>query len=237
MSSIKSMANKSTGIQIHKKELLIGIIVFLISTLAYILGWTNIFTVQDISVTGSPTNEITAQVLQISDIQRGEKLARVEPRKISNNLALAGINWIESVDISRNWLTRKVAINLKARTPIAISGDKYLDKAGVIFTSPIVVSKDLVTIDASNFAARVAAVQFLQKLPQDFAKRIASISTTGQSKSRSYEIALKNGLSISWGSDRDITLKIKIFKAILALPENKKITSMDLTDPTKPSVK
>ena len=111
------------------------------------------------------------------------------------------------------------------------------DKAGVIFTSPIVVSKDLVTIDASNFAARVAAVQFLQKLPQDFAKRIASISTTGQSKSRSYEIALKNGLSISWGSDRDITLKIKIFKAILALPENKKITSMDLTDPTKPSVK
>lgn len=231
------MANKSTGIQIHKKELLIGIIVFLISTLAYILGWTNIFTVQDISVTGSPTNEITAQVLQISDIQRGEKLARVEPRKISNNLALAGINWIESVDISRNWLTRKVAINLKARTPIAISGDKYLDKAGVIFTSPIVVSKDLVTIDASNFAARVAAVQFLQKLPQDFAKRIASISTTGQSKSRSYEIALKNGLSISWGSDRDITLKIKIFKAILALPENKKITSMDLTDPTKPSVK
>jgi cell division protein FtsQ len=231
------MANKSTGIQIHKKELLIGVIVFLISTLAYILGWTNIFTVQDISVTGSPTNEITAQVLQISDIQRGEKLARVEPRKISNNLALAGINWIESVDISRNWLTRKVAINLKARTPIAISGDKYLDKAGVIFTSPIVVSKDLVTIDASNFAARVAAVQFLQKLPQDFAKRIASISTTGQSKSRSYEIALKNGLSISWGSDRDITLKIKIFKAILALPENKKITSMDLTDPTKPSVK
>ena len=231
------MANKSTGIQIHKKELLIGIIVFLISTLAYILGWTNIFTVQDISVKGSPTNEITAQVLQISDIQRGEKLARVEPRKISNNLALAGINWIESVDISRNWLTRKVAINLKARTPIAISGDKYLDKAGVIFTSPIVVSKDLVTIDASNFAARVAAVQFLQKLPQDFAKRIASISTTGQSKSRSYEIALKNGLSISWGSDRDITLKIKIFKAILALPENKKITTMDLTDPTKPSVK
>ena len=111
------MANKSTGIQIHKKELLIGVIVFLISTLAYILGWTNIFTVQDISVTGSPTNEITAQVLQISDIQRGEKLARVEPRKISNNLALAGINWIESVDISRNWLTRKVAINLKARTP------------------------------------------------------------------------------------------------------------------------
>ncbi len=231
------MANKSTGIQIHKKELLIGVIVFLISTLAYILGWTNIFTVQDISVTGSPTNEITTQVLQISDIKRGEKLARVEPRKISNNLALAGINWIESVDISRNWLTRKVAINLKARTPIAISGDKYLDKAGVIFTSPIVVSKDLVTIDASNFAARVAAVQFLQKLPQDFAKRIASISTTGQSKSRSYEIALKNGLSISWGSDRDITLKIKIFKAILALPENKKITSMDLTDPTKPSVK
>ena len=213
------MANKSTVNQSHKNGFLIGVIVFFISTLAYILGWTNIFTVQDMSVTGSPTNEITAQVLQISDIQRGEKLARVEPRKISNNLALAGINWIESVDISRNWLTRKVAINLKARTPIAISGDKYLDKAGVIFTSPIVVSKDLVTIDASNFAARVAAVQFLQKLPQDFAKGIASISTTGQSKSRSYEITLKKGLTISWGSDRDITLKIKIFKAILALPE------------------
>ena len=92
-------------------------------------------------MTGAPTQQIRAQVLQIADIQRGEKLARVEPRMVSNNLALAGINWIKSVDISRNWITRSVNINLKARQPIAKAGDQLLDSAGVLFTSPVQLPK------------------------------------------------------------------------------------------------
>ena len=96
----------------HKREFILGFALLLIATLAFLFGWTNIFTVKEVSVTGSPNSQITKQVLEIADIKTGEKLARIEPRAISSNLALAGIDWIESVKISRNWISRAVTINL-----------------------------------------------------------------------------------------------------------------------------
>ena len=109
----------------HKREFALGLSILIIATLAFLFGWTNIFTVQKVSVNGSPNSEITKQVLQIADIQKGEKLARIEPRAISSNLALAGIDWIESINISRNWINRSVTINLAARDAIAFAGGKY----------------------------------------------------------------------------------------------------------------
>lgn len=216
---------------------MLGLTILVIATSAYILGWTNIFTIQDISITGSPTKEISNQVLQISTLKKGQKLARVEPRKIENNLALAGIDWVESVDLSRNWITRKVNIDLKARTPIATSGSQYLDSAGVLFTSPIKVMKQLVSINAATITARSGAVEFLQKLPADFTGELASISAVGENQRTEFAIILKSGLAINWGQDRDNPLKLKIYKALLDLPENKKIREMDLGDPTKPTVR
>ena len=89
----------------HKREIAFGAAILVIASLAYLFGWTNIFTVQKISVAGSPNAQITKQVLQIADIKKGEKLARIEPRAISANLSLAGIDWIESVQISRNGIS------------------------------------------------------------------------------------------------------------------------------------
>ena len=120
----------------RKRELFVGISVIVIATLAFVFGWTNLFTVKSVSVAGSPNSQITKQVLLIADINKGEKLARVEPRNISSKLALAGIDWIENVKISRNWINRNVTINLSARVAIAKSGDRYVDKGGVLFTSP-----------------------------------------------------------------------------------------------------
>ena len=108
----------------RKRELTLGIAILIIATLAFLFGWTNIFTVQGVSVSGSPNSQITKEVLRIADIKTGEKLARIEPRTISSNLALAGIDWIEKVGISRNWISRDVTIKISARIPIAVSGDK-----------------------------------------------------------------------------------------------------------------
>ena len=134
----------------RKRELTLGIALLLIATLAFLFGWTNIFTVQGVSVSGSPNSQITKEVLRIADIKPGEKLARIEPRTISSNLALAGIDWIEKVDISRNWISRKVSINISARVPVAVSGDKYVDQSGVLFTSPVSLKGNLPTIGARN---------------------------------------------------------------------------------------
>lgn len=225
--------------KVQRRELTFGALLLALATLAYIFGWTNIFTVKDVSVSGSPTNEITAQVLKIADIQKGEKLARIEPRNISNRLALAGINWVEGVNISRNWFSRKVDINLKARIPIAISisDNRYIDEAGVLFESPIKVEQKLIQIDAPNYSARSATVKFLGALPNEIKGKLSMISTSQQSNAQNFILLAKDGLQISWGADRDNALKVKIFRALLAQPENKKIRYMDLIDPTKPSVR
>ena len=231
------MSAKSRKVQ--KRELTFGALLLALATLAYIFGWTNLFTVQDVSVSGSPNKEITTQVLQIADIQKGEKLARVEPRNISARLALAGINWIEGVQVSRNWLSRKVDINLKARKPIAISAydNRYIDKAGVLFDSPIKVEQKLITLDTPNDSARSATVKFLSDLPNEIRSKLSKISVSQQSNFQTFLLEEKGGMQISWGADGDSALKVKIYKALLALPENQKIRFMDLSDPTKPSVK
>lgn len=223
----------------HKRELTFGLVLLIIATLAYIFGWTNIFTVQDVTISGSPNKEITAQVLQIAEIRKGEKLARVEPRNITTKLALAGINWIEGVNVSRNWLSRKVNIDLKARIPVAFSASDqmYIDRAGVLFNSPIKVNQFLITLDAPNDSARSVTVRFLADLPDEIRGKLSKISTNEQSNFQNFQLQLKNDLQISWGANSDNALKVKIYRALTALPENKKIKYMDLSDPTKPSVK
>lgn len=218
----------------RKRELTLGIALLLIATLAFLFGWTNIFTVQGVSVSGSPNSQITKEVLRIADIKPGEKLARIEPRTISSNLALAGIDWIEKVDISRNWISRNVTINISARVPVAVSGDKYVDQSGVLFTSPVSLKGHLPTIGARNETARLAAVEFYQSLPSDMRMDVESVSA---SSTKNFQLQLKNSLHINWGDSSNNAVKIKIYKALIALPENKKIRQMDVSDPTKPTVK
>ena len=218
----------------RKREFTLGIALLLIATLAFLFGWTNIFTVKGVSVSGSPNSQITKEVLRIADIKLGEKLARIEPRNITSNLALAGIDWIEKVNISRNWFSRDVTINISARVPVAISGDKYVDAGGVLFTSPVAIKGELPTINAKDETARLAAVEFYQSLPIDMRKDVESVSA---SSTKNFQLQLKNSLHINWGDSSNNSVKIKIYKALIALPENKKIQQMDVSDPTKPTVK
>ena len=218
----------------RKREFTLGIALLLIATLAFLFGWTNIFTVKGVSVSGSPNSQITKEVLRIADIKLGEKLARIEPRNITSNLALAGIDWIEKVNISRNWISRDVTINISARVPVAISGDKYVDAGGVLFTSPVAIKGELPTINAKDETARLAAVEFYQSLPIDLRKDVESVSA---SSTKNFQLKLKNSLHINWGDSSNNAVKIKIYKALIALPENKKIRQMDVSDPTKPTVK
>ena len=218
----------------RKREFVIGISVILIATLAFIFGWTNLFTVKSVSVSGSPNTQITKQVLLIADIKKGEKLARVEPRSISSKLALAGIDWIENVKISRNWINRNVNIDLSARVAIAKSGERYIDQGGVLFTSPVQVNQALLEIEAKDDTSRAAAVELFLALPTELRSKIATLNA---STSNNFQFTLSDDLKINWGGNSNTAVKVKIYKALIALPENKKIKLMDLSDPTKPTVR
>jgi cell division septal protein FtsQ len=218
----------------RKRELLIGVAILTIATLAFLFGWTNIFTVKSVGVSGSPDSQITKQVLQISDIKVGDKLARIEPRNIASKLSLAGIDWIKDVKVSRNWLSRKVTIDLTPRIALAVSGDKYVDGEGVLFTSPVNINKRLALITAKSGATRAAAIELYLNLPKELKDKVTAISA---SASENFQLVLDQKLRINWGSNTNTAVKIKIYKALIALPENKKISQMDLSDPTKPTVK
>lgn len=218
----------------HKRELFVGITILLIATLAFLFGWTNLFTVKSIAVEGTPNSQITKQVLQIADIKIGEKLARVEPRNISSKLSLSGIDWIKEVKVSRNWISRNVTIKLDARIPVAASGGKFVDATGVLFTSPVTQNKKLAEISAGSETSRAAAIELYLALPADLRDQVTAIAA---SSTENFQITLNEKLRINWGGNSNTSVKIKIYKALIALPENKKITEMDVSDPTKPTVK
>jgi cell division protein FtsQ len=218
----------------HKRELFVGITILLIATLAFLFGWTNLFTVKGIAVEGAPNSQITKQVLQIADIKIGEKLARVEPRNISSKLSLSGIDWIKEVKVSRNWISRNVTIKLDARIPVAASGGKFVDASGVLFTSPVAQNKKLAEISAGSETSRAAAIDLYLSLPADLRDQVTAIAA---SSTENFQITLNEKLRINWGGNSNTSVKIKIYKALIALPENKKITEMDVSDPTKPTVK
>ncbi|MFM2103275.1 MAG: hypothetical protein RL740_362, partial [Actinomycetota bacterium] len=109
---------------VRKRELIIGTTILMIATSAYLLGWTNLFTVKNIEIKGAPDTQFTNLVLKISEIKEGQKMARVEPRNIESKLTQSGIGWLERVDISRNWISGEVVLNLKPRKAVARAGDK-----------------------------------------------------------------------------------------------------------------
>lgn len=218
----------------RKRELFVGITILLIATLAFLFGWTNLFTVKSVAVEGSPNSQITKQVLQIADIRIGEKLARVEPRNVSSKLSLSGIDWIKEVKVKRNWVSRNVTIKLDARVPVAISGDKLVDASGVLFTSPVNQNKKLTQIIARSVTSRAAAIELYLALPSDLRNQVTAIAA---SSTENFQITLNEKLRINWGGNSNTAVKVKIYKALIALAENKKITEMDVSDPTKPTVK
>lgn len=223
---------------VRKRELSIGVLVLVIATSVYLLGWTNLFTVKKVELIGAPNPEVKSAVLKISDIKLGEKMARIEPRSIESALEKSGIGWLESVDISRNWISGKVLMQLKARQAIAISGSQYVDIEGVLFTSPIQLPKQVLAklpeLSGSDTQSRADGIDLYLNLPEDFKSRVREITVSSQGN---YQFTIGEKLRVRWGNSENSAIKAKIFAALIKLPENKKITLMDLSNPTKPSVK
>jgi cell division septal protein FtsQ len=104
----------------------------------------------------------------------------------------------------------------------------------VLFTSPVSQNKKLAQISAGSETSRAAAIELYLALPVDLRKQITEIAA---SSTENFQITLNEKLQINWGKNSNTAVKIKIYKALIALPENKKITEMDVSDPTKPTVK
>ena len=210
------------------RRLLLFVSTVVLAAVTYTLGWSSLFTVSSIEITGSST--------QISSgIVVGQKLARVEPRAVAARFEK--LDWVANAQVSRNWVNGTVTINLKARTPVAIYKNTVIDSTGKSFVLRGSPTTNLVQIQAGDLAAAIRAVSFFTALPSDLKSTltVVKVRSTG-----ALVLVVNNAgknLEIRWGNDGDNELKTKVYKALIALPENAAIKRVDVSAPHAPIVK
>ena len=205
-----------------------------VAALAYLLGWSSVFTVKKVEFNGV-TNpaEILAVEKKIGKLD-AIKLARIEPRQMAKTIE--SISWVKSADVSRNWFSSSVTISIDPRVPIGVFGGRYIDSAGVVF-DPIGTSAEVPRVDAPNTEIGLLAIELFTSLPDDFRQNVTSLRATSAAD---FTMAIKGpqkALILRFGSADDKELKIKVFKAVAALDENKNISTIDVSAPHAPIVK
>ncbi|MEN9352079.1 MAG: hypothetical protein RL476_39 [Actinomycetota bacterium] len=211
-----------------KRKLIAASVVAAIAGATYVLGYSSFFTVSSVEVVGS-TKAINTGII------KGQKLARVEPRAVATRLEK--LNWIESVDISRNWINGKVVVELKQRTPIATFKNQVIDSTGTSFIPQGARPEGLIEIQAGSAEDATKAVNFFTQLPKELN---SSLTVVKVRVSGAFVLITENKgkkLEIRWGTDSENELKLKVYKALIALPENADIKRVDVSAPHAPIVK
>lgn len=212
----------------RERRFILGLIIIFFAGAVYALGWSSLFTVKAVQITGTDNPTTTS-------VKIGEKLARIQPRAVSAEFER--FKWIERADVSRNWLTGKVSIALTQRRPIAIYGDQAIDTFGIAFSITNQRIEGLPQIQAGTIDAAIAGAQLFAHLPIEIGKNVKMVKVrSGDLYLLEMEIDGKN-LQVTWGQDVQMALKVRVFNALLAQPENTKIRRMDVSAPNAPIVK
>ena len=224
-----------------RKLVLVATSTFLLFAVgSYLLGWSSLFTVSQVEIKGAPTPSSQQEISKKLDLSVGQKLARVDSRALSLRLKSAG--WIESADISRNWISGKVEVNLHPRIAVAIYNEPgkpqvALDASGEIFTAPGAPPVGLPSVIATSVESGLAAIKVFTEMPKEFSVGIDRLSASRPTNLLIYGVFSGHNLRIIWGDGEDTSLKIKVINALLEQPENKSIRMIDVTAPHAPIVK
>ncbi len=211
-----------------KRKLLAGSVVAILAGATYLLGYSSFFTVSSVEVIGT-NRAVTTGIIT------GQKLARVEPREIAAKLE--NLDWVESADISRNWINGKVLVQLTQRTPIATFKNQVIDSSGSSFVPQGARPSGLVDIQAGDIKAATKAVHFFTQLPEELKSTLTVVKVRSTGALVLITENKSKRLEIRWGTNSENELKYKVYKALLELPENAEIKRVDVSAPHAPIVK
>lgn len=211
-----------------------------VTALAYLLGWSPLFTVDKVTITGSPNIAVQRNIQTISQVEAGQKLARVNPSSVERRIGQ--IPWIKDVSLARNWISGEVAISVTPRKPLAFfnaqeSPGQTIDLDGELFTLPGFSSADLAQISAKSPQSALKANELFIALPTEFRKRITLMTATSTETFTFNTLYKGREIRVRWGDSQEISLKISVIERLLELPENKEITLIDVVAPHAPIVK
>ena len=222
------------------------LVVTIIAIPVYIVGWSSILSVKAVTFTGTSQNDLVAEQVKsrAPELRLGAPMARLNLTTITNELS--SISWIAKSKISRNWITRSVKVSLTPRIPIAVinstdSQVKYLDATGYQFSDPKpYVGLPQVTLGLENAKARLALSKFLSVVPAELLSSMRSLSVGGGNQITMETDFEGKSLTINWGTSNSATqikAKMQVLRSLIAMPENAKISSVDLSNSQAPVVK
>ena len=220
------------------KKILV-LLVLLFSSATYLFAWSPIFEVSRVTVSGLPSYIQSSSIEEALAIKAGDKLARIEPRTISRRLE--DFTWIKSSSLSRNWTNGEISIAISTRTPVGLYGSRAIDGSGTLFDLPVEYpvssTSQLPRVSASNPELGLRAIALFKVLPADVRRNLISLSAPNESSISTRHSVGGHELFIQWGSFTQIPLKVRVYKALLALPGNKDVKRIDLSAPHAPIAK
>ena len=245
-----------------KRPLLIASILVLIAA-AYVLGWTKIFVVEKVIIDSSDKKIVADVMTKINQapavVTVGEPLARVDRREIASRLR--ELVWVENVQLDRRMLSGELHLKILPRNPIGrlvaqdssnIDSVGFMDRDLEFFYLPREAVARAVASGETGWATMPELslmadgdevrgdvrfiIESLQKeksgieeIHRVTAKDQESISTTVTREGRK--------LDISWGSVKELELKVEVMNRLLELKANKRVNFIDLSNPIAPIVK
>jgi cell division septal protein FtsQ len=213
-----------------------------IAGLAYLLGYSNVLVIHSININqvGQSSEVINVLNRPTFHIQIGGKLARANTKGAENELGK--ISWVAKAKVNRNWISRNINVSIFARKPVAVVqgpsqvSTQYIDSTGVIYSSNI-PNLTLPAVQLANQGQSGIAADFIAKSSPVILEEMQLLSVDDAGNLKMQIQSQGASLEINWGADQDISIKTSIFNKLIALPENKKISSIDLSDPKYPVVK
>ena len=220
----------------RRKVWLVFLLVFtFLGSSSYVLGWSSLLSVKKVVVVGAP-NPSEAFAIQ-HNFHLGEKMARLESQKIV--AALKTYTWLDHASINRNWMKGIVTVHVWVRIAIAQFQTHLVDDNGVVFDLPNIDTTHLPTITGANSTSAKFATDLLSALPLVMRTQVSGILVRGNDWAilTIADSSRNKNLSVVWGDLTEIALKVKVYQALIALPENVKVTYVDVSAPHAPIVK
>ena len=232
---------------------------FLISTLlissiafaSYLLGWSSFLTVKEVQISGTESTSVILSELKSKNVEPvvGEKLARVEIRSVKR--VLSDLDWIASAEASRNWLAKKIEIQVLERVAVAKALTQSnsmvnFDSEGFIFiptsTDQLKVQEALPLVSTAGDSRKdlVDVALLLKRISADLSYLVTDLDQISVTKAGYILMNTRinsQEVRINWGSIDQIDQKFSVLQALLKLPENKGIKQVDLSEPKAPIVK
>jgi cell division protein FtsQ len=210
-----------------------ALVLVLAGTGVWLLLFSSVLTVRDVSVTGTRTIS-SVRVESVAKAPIGDQLARADLDAIRARVET--IPAVKSVSISRSW-PHTIAIAVTEYTPVAVvdrgAGLQAVDDAGVLFGSYPRKPDDLPLMETAadvKSESLAEAARVVTSLRPDILALVERIEVESVDRIR---LRLDGGRTVMWGSAEDSAQKADVLAVLL----ERDAREIDVSVPGRPTTR